>query len=76
MNAYFVFQTREVKPESIGVVLSNGRSTYRAMQAVDNNYAAYVDDVRNKVYKDSLHAVKGRKPGSRIECIDGEYKLV
>jgi hypothetical protein len=76
MNAYFVFKTREVKPESIGVALSNGRSTHRAMQAVDNNYAAYVDDVRNKVYNDSLHTVKGRKPGSRIECIDGEYKLV
>jgi hypothetical protein len=46
------------------------------MLAEDNNYSEYVFYVIKNLYSDSLYTVKGRKPGSRIECIDGEYKLV
>jgi len=78
MRAYFVFQTRETKPESINVSLRHNNSSSKAMSAIDNNYIAYVDNTKAKLYNDSLHTEKGRKPGSRVEFnrITDRYELI
>ena len=74
--ASWEIKCRANDPAMPHIVLRNGRSTARAQQCVEKSYSAYCDSVAQKLYVDSLHAVKGRQPGSRVEFKDGYYVVV
>lgn len=71
-KASWTIKQKLANPEAaqVKVSLGNGRSY--------GHYIDFADSIINKIDKGTIYidTCQGRKPGTRIELVDGEYQVV